>query len=54
MKLKMCTTDKSFGKICLKAIRNTLFQYVIFNQGGDGGETWKKGAGLNFLVGSNI
>ena len=32
MKLKMCTTDKIFGKICLKAIRDIFFQYVSYNQ----------------------
>ena len=37
MKLKMCTTSKIFGK---KAIRDTFFQYVVFNQGRNGkGET---------------
>ena len=32
MKPKMCTTGKIFGKICLKAVRDTFFQYVIWNQ----------------------
>ena len=36
MKLKMCTTDKIFGKIYLKVIRDTFFQYLICNQGRDG------------------
>ena len=36
MKLKICTTGNIFGKICLKAIRDTFFQYVICNQGSDG------------------
>ena len=36
MKLKMCTAGKIFDKICLKAIRDTFFQYVICNQGRDG------------------
>ena len=35
-KLKMCTTGKIFGKICLKAIRDTFFQYVVCNQRRDG------------------
>ena len=32
MKLKMCTTDKNFGKISLKTIRDTFFQCVVCNQ----------------------
>ena len=36
MKLKMSTTDKIFGKIYLKAITDTFFQYVVCNQGRDG------------------
>ena len=32
MKLKMCTTRKTFGKICLKTIRDTFFQYMVCNQ----------------------
>ena len=36
MKLKMCTTGKIFGKICLKAVRDTFFQYVVCNQERDG------------------
>ena len=36
MKLKMCTTGKIFGKICLKAVRDSFFQYVIWNQERDG------------------
>ena len=36
MKLKMCTTDKTFDKIFLKAIRDTFFQYVFWNQGKNG------------------
>ena len=35
MKLKMCTTGIIFGKICLKAIRDTFFQYLVCNQGRD-------------------
>ena len=36
MKLKMCTTGKMFGKVCLKAIRDNFFQYVVINHGRDG------------------
>ena len=36
MKMKMCTIGKIFGKICLKAIGDTSFQYVVCNQGRDG------------------
>ena len=54
MKLKMCTTGKTFGKICLKAIRDTFFQHVVCNQRRDGGEAWKKVEGLHFLVESDI
>ena len=32
MKLKICTTSQMFG-YCLKAIRDTIFQYVVCNQG---------------------
>ena len=32
MKLKMCTASKVFGKIYLKAIRDTFFQHVVWNQ----------------------
>ena len=32
MKMKICTTGKIFGKICLKAVRDTFLQYVICNQ----------------------
>ena len=35
MKVKMCTTGKIFGKLCLKAIRHTFFQHLVFNQGRD-------------------
>ena len=35
MKLKTCTTSKIFGKIYLKAITDTFFQYVVYNQGRD-------------------
>ena len=36
MKLKMCTTGKIFSKICLKTIRDTFFQYVVWNQQKEG------------------
>ena len=36
MKLKMFTKDNIFGKICLKAFRDTFLQYLICNQGRDG------------------
>ena len=36
MKLKMCTTGTIFGKICLKAIRDTFLQYLVCNQERDG------------------
>ena len=48
MKLKMCTTGKIFGEICLKAIRDTFFQYVIFSQGRDGVRHEGKGEGSTF------
>ena len=32
MNLKICNTDKIFDKICLKAIRDTFFQYLVSNQ----------------------
>ena len=36
MKLKIFTTDKIFGKICLKAVRDTFFRYVVCSQERDG------------------
>ena len=36
MRLKMCTTGKTFGKICLKTITDTFFPYVVCNQRRDG------------------
>ena len=35
MKLKMCTTGKTFCKIRLKAVRD-VFQYVVCNQDRNG------------------
>ena len=48
MKLKMCSTGKVFGKICLKTVRDTLFQYVVCNQGRDGMRHERKGEDPNF------
>ena len=53
MKLKMCTTGKTFDKICLKTIRDTFFQHVVCNQG-EMGRGIKKGGGIHFSVGSDI
>ena len=39
----MCTTSKIFCKICLKAIRDTFFQYVVCNQRRDGVRHKEKG-----------
>ena len=36
MKVKMCTTGKICGKLCLKAIRHTFFQHLVCNQGRNG------------------
>ena len=41
--LKIYDADKALSKFCLKAIRDTFFQYVVYDQG--------KNRGLNFLVG---
>ena len=35
MNLKMSITSKIFGKLCLKFIIDTFFQYVVCNQGRD-------------------
>ena len=43
MKLKMHVASKNFEKICLKAIRDPFFKYVVCDQG--------RMTGLNFLVG---
>ena len=51
MKLKMCTTDKHFGKICLKAIRDTFFQPLICNYGRDGMINKGKGEDSTFWLG---
>ena len=51
MKLKMCTIGKIFGKIYLKAIRDTFFQYVVCNQGRDGVKHEGKWEDSVFLLG---
>ena len=43
MKLKMCTTGKIFGEICLKSARDTFFQCVVCNQEKDGVKHEEKG-----------
>ena len=48
MILKTCTKEKFFGKIYLKAIRDTFFQYVVCNQGRDGVRHERKGEDLLF------
>ena len=53
MKLKMCTTSKTFDKICLKTIRDTFFQHVVCNQRRDGVRYKERGRNP-FLVGSDI
>ena len=50
MKLKMCTIGKIFGKIYLKAIRDTFFQYVVCNQGRDGVRHERKGENSIFFI----
>ena len=54
MKLKMCLTGKVFGKICLKAIRDRDGKDGVRHGRKEWGEAWKKGGGLNFLMGSDI
>ena len=54
MKLKMCSTGKIFDKICLKAIRDTFFQYVVCNQRKVGVRHEEKGGDPIFLVRSDI
>ena len=53
MKLKMCPTDKIFGKICLKPIRDTFLQYVVCNQVRDGMNHEGKGEDSIFWSGSS-
>ena len=54
MKLKMCPTGKVFGKICLKAIRDRDGKDRVRHGRKECGEAWRKGGGLNFLMGSDI
>ena len=42
----MCTTGKIFGRIYLKAIRHTFFQYVVCNKERDGVRDEGKGEDL--------
>ena len=50
MILKTCTKEKFFGKIHLKAIRDTFFQYVVCNQGRDGVRHERKGENSIFFI----
>ena len=50
----MCATRKIFGKIYLKAIRDTFFKYVVCNQGRDRVRHEGEGEGLSFLVWGDI
>ena len=52
MKLKMCNIGKIFGKICLKAIRDTFFQYLVSNQRRN--EVRYEGKGRGVGVGDSI
>ena len=54
MKLKMCITGKTFGKICLKTIRDIFFQHLVSNQRRDRVKHEGNGGGLHFSVGSDI
>ena len=36
MRLQICTTSTIFVKICLEAVRDTFFQYLICDQGKKG------------------
>ena len=53
MQLKMCTTGKHSGKICLKAVRDFLCQYVVCNQGRDGVKHEGKGENSIFWRGGS-
>ena len=48
MKLKMCTTGKTFGKTCLKNNIDTFLQHVVYNQWRDGVRHEGKGEGSIF------
>ena len=52
MKLKMCTIGKIFGKICLKAIRDTFFQYLVSYQKRN--EVRYEGKGRGMSMGHSI
>ena len=54
MKLEICTTGKTFGKICLKTITDTFFRYVIPRQERDGISHDEKRGEVNFVVGSDM
>ena len=53
MKLKLCTTGKLFGKICLKAVK-ILFPSMWSAMKRGMGWGMKERDELNFLVGSGI
>ena len=53
MIMKMCTTGKIFGKIYLKAVRDTSFQYVVCNQEKDGVRHEGKGEDSVFWCGGS-
>ena len=53
MKVKMCTTGKSFGEICLKAPRDAFFQYVICDEV-KGKWTMKERGTTQYLAGGDI
>ena len=48
MKLKMCTTGKTFAKTCLKNNIDTFLQHVVYNQWRDGVRHEGKGEGSIF------
>ena len=53
MKLKMCTTVDIFCLICLKAVRDTFFQFLHWNQGKDRARREERGNN-SVLVRSDI
>ena len=54
VKLKMGTTGKMFGKICLKAIRDRDGKDGVSHGREGWGDAWRKGGGLKFLVESDF
>ena len=54
MKLKTCTIGKIFSKICLKAIRDTFFQYLVSNQRTDEVRHEGKGGWVTQLFGGEV